>query len=355
MFEKKQHIEMMRKLAEGELDQLVEEIKQSKKALLKVETVEELLAIKAHIKAVIEKRSKLSNSLEKIEQQMNLSKEFAERQIASLEHMKFTLVEESEARKIRNQEIINRAMQVDKLIVTMDGQIKGSVAKMEEIESVLATISSAVKEINATAQSMKNQVNTFVETAQNVASNITGISSIAEQTNLLALNASIEAARAGEAGKGFAVVAEEIRKLSDGTKELLDNMIQLLTALESASLKTNEEVNATALGIEKVDNKVEEVGGNVKESKQSTLSLQEQIEKINNYIKDIEEEIQLNEQGAEKVHDNLMGYSLEYLAQLKEEVTGALTEIVASSQYYEETIKQLDMINQYKVLGNSKQ
>lgn len=355
MFEKKQHIEMMRKLAEGELDQLVEEIKQSKKALLKVETVEELLAIKAHIKAVIEKRSKLSNSLEKIEQQMNLSKEFAERQIASLEYMKFTLVEESEARKIRNQEIINRAMQVDKLIGTMDDQIKGSVAKMEEIESVLATISSAVKEINATAQSMKNQVNTFVETAQNVASNITGISSIAEQTNLLALNASIEAARAGEAGKGFAVVAEEIRKLSDGTKELLDNMIQLLTALESASLKTNEEVNATALGIEKVDNKVEEVGDNVKESKQSTLSLQEQIEKINNYVKDIEEEIQLNEQGAEKVHDNLMGYSLEYLAQLKEEVTGALTEIVASSQYYEETIKQLDMINQYKVLGNSKQ
>ncbi len=37
--------------------------------------------------------------------------------------------------------------------------------------------------------------------------------------NLLSLNASIEAARAGEAGKGFAVVAENIRRLSDESKQ----------------------------------------------------------------------------------------------------------------------------------------
>lgn len=58
------------------------------------------------------------------------------------------------------------------------------------------------------------------------------INSIAGQTTLLSLNASIEAARAGEAGRGFAVVAEQIRILSDDSRnsaESIKSIIQVLS------------------------------------------------------------------------------------------------------------------------------
>ncbi len=351
MFSKSQNVEMMRKLAAGELEELLRVVKNSRNAVLQAETVEELIAIKKHIAAVCNEKNAVSNSLRKTENCMEVVKNRIEKQSKNVSHFQETLLRQNESKMTNGDEVMGRSTDMDDLISTMSGQIKNSVSKMNQIETVLKAIDDAIKEINVTAQSMKNQVDTFVETAHNVANNITGISSIAEQTNLLALNASIEAARAGEAGRGFAVVAEEIRKLSDGTKELLDNMTQLLTALENASLKTNEEVEATTVGIEKIEAKVEEVEGNVKDSKASTLDLQDQIKKLSSYVKEMENEIKSGDEKGGKAYLNFVSNSLEELEQLKQAMSEAMSEIAASTSQCQNMFDNLAAVKQYKVLG----
>ena len=75
---------------------------------------------------------------------------------------------------------------------------------------------------------------------------VTGlIADIAEQTNLLSLNASIEAARAGDEGKGFVVVADEIRNLSEQSRQSVVRIADIINDLiknSNTSVETMEKV-----------------------------------------------------------------------------------------------------------------
>lgn len=69
------------------------------------------------------------------------------------------------------------------------------------------------------------------------------IKSISSQTSLLALNANIEAARAGEAGRGFAVVATEIGSLATQTSQAVDNINEIVGAVNVAVRSMTECMN----------------------------------------------------------------------------------------------------------------
>lgn len=98
-------------------------------------------------------------------------------------------------------------------------------------------------DVNITnSATLANQLSVYAEELRNTCKEIDTISS---QTNLLALNASIEAARAGDAGKGFSVVADEIRKLSDNTKQLTEQVNEINNKCVQNINNVNEGMNNT--------------------------------------------------------------------------------------------------------------
>ena len=128
----------------------------------------------------------------------------------------------------------------------------------ESIDAISKNVSQGktlAEEVNERALRLKAESSKAIESAQHVYENVKtrlegaiekakkvedinglleSILSIAGQTNLLALNASIEAARAGDAGRGFAVVANEIKKLADDSTQQVENIKETVDQIKGS-------------------------------------------------------------------------------------------------------------------------
>ena len=117
---------------------------------------------------------------------------------------------------------------------------------ISETSSTLLIFVDGMIENGKTAVGLVERMNTIRGQVDRILSVLREIEGISSQTNLLALNAAIEAARAGETGRGFAVVAEEVRSLSDRTKDFSSQIRTDIECMHSTIQETERSINKMA-------------------------------------------------------------------------------------------------------------
>jgi len=125
----------------------------------------------------------------------------------------------------------NVAANTRQIAVTVKG-IAEDVAQTTQMakrgKQVADTALDKMKQIRQGSEEIRLSIQELAKGAQGIQQIVELIASIAQQTNLIALNAAIEAARAGEHGRGFTVVADEVRRLSEGTSQATQRIVEVI-------------------------------------------------------------------------------------------------------------------------------
>lgn len=262
---------------------------------------------------------------------------------ASIETSNFAMGNIVDSTESTAEAIQNQAAMCADIQDSMDKAEVGTKKMLEVSHSTNVMVdegSSVVRELKEQAQNVEAASDITVKVIQSLTSKVEevqgfvgAILSISNQTNLLALNASIEAARAGEAGKGFAVVAEEIRQLSEQTKDASNNITRIIGKLNEDTKRANESIENSVASVTKQNELIENTKEKFEKVDEEVSELTNQIEKVEQIIKDI------------LLSTSTISDNISQLSATSEEVAASSTESMGT---FEKTVA--DMANTKRIL-----
>ena len=198
---------------------------------------------------------------------------------------------------------------------------QNSTANMNESIKVVNESSEKIADINRQVQEFQDKIHKIGEIVDIV-------KKVASQSNLLALNASIEAARAGEAGKGFAVVAEEIRQLSEQTKDATNRITDIIQDL-------NEDAQHAMDSMEHSADSIREQNELIETTKNKFETINDEMQSLASAIGEIEGSMQsiLNS-------TDTISQSISNLSATGEEIAASSTEGLQTAEHAVDAMKQ---------------
>jgi len=139
--------------------------------------------------------------------------------------------------------VAGTAQQMSANVQTVSASAEELGASINEISRQVAQSAEITTKAVKDAERTDAIVRALADGAQKIGDVVGLINNIAGQTNLLALNATIEAARAGDAGKGFAVVASEVKSLAGQTAKATDEISQQIGQIQAATTEAVEAIH----------------------------------------------------------------------------------------------------------------
>ncbi len=148
--------------------------------------------------------------------------------------------------------------------------------ELEQSAAVIQELAASASEITTNQQQLHNNIENILALSEEINHILAFIKQIADETKMLGLNAAIEAARAGDVGRGFGVVAEEIRKLSDDSRETVSKIRELTDKIKAAVEEAERNSDLTLSNSENQAAATEQVSASLTE----IMNLAEKLAKI---------------------------------------------------------------------------
>ena len=168
--------------------------------------------------------------------------------------MKDQLEEITSNIEIKNTQILAKNQEISNFIADdfeqLERSIKDMINNSDISKNECEDISISMKKMQEFCELLASSFASIEDTLTKLEKLNRNIVDVSRETNLIAMNASVEAARCGEAGKGFSVIADEIKRLSDESREMSevsdsnrDEIVKSVTNLLEETRILGSEIN----------------------------------------------------------------------------------------------------------------